>query len=423
MENNPAIVAWFFDRRVDIFMKTFMKKFFPVKDFWFRYEWQHRGSPHIHGLMWFEGAPDCSNIGSLRDEERERIVLYFDDLVSACLGEHQNMINVPNPCRRRLTDLTPIEREDDLDKLLFTVQRHSRCGPHCMRKKRGTRRIECRFKFPMDLEEESTLRLEEGSWKFFPKRNDALLQRFNKFVTQVWRANTDFSPITSKDAVLNYISKYASKGEYASESYSIILRRVLNRNPIDTPAATLVRQLLVSSVAERNYSAQEIQHLLMGWPLYHYSRSIIVLSLREDWVRFGAPQGNTLVSHYAHRTDSLDSLSLYDFAKNFRFEGQRIIRRHKECVVRVIPYLTLSDDPTNNDEFYKLQVKLHVPWKRFADGNETRDRFRLPGSNQFRELNLDDFTWQEIYLLANENGAPRGSLDDANPFQPEEPEY
>ena len=23
-----------------------------------RFEWQHRGSPHVHGLAWLPGAPD-----------------------------------------------------------------------------------------------------------------------------------------------------------------------------------------------------------------------------------------------------------------------------------------------------------------------------------------------------------------------------
>jgi len=119
------------------------------------------------------------------------------------------------------------------------------------------------------------------------KRNDPKLQQYNAFVTILWRANTDFSPITSKDAVLNYISKYASKGEIGSEAYSEVLKRMMQRNAEDSPAAVVVRQLLVSSVAERNYSAQEVIHLLIGWPLYHCSRPVIVLSMKDDWRRFG----------------------------------------------------------------------------------------------------------------------------------------
>ncbi len=33
-----------------------------VLGYWFRFEWQHRGSPHVHGLAWFEDAPDVEEL-------------------------------------------------------------------------------------------------------------------------------------------------------------------------------------------------------------------------------------------------------------------------------------------------------------------------------------------------------------------------
>lgn len=210
MHENPATVAWFFERRVDIFMKKFMVKYFRVKDFWYRFEWQHRGSPHIHGLLWLDNAPNCVDIEALEsEEERQEVINYFDELVSACRTNLHVITSRNNPCRRRFSDINPEEREIDLDRILSTVQRHSRCGSHCLRTVRGSRRQACRYGFPIALEERSTLRQESGVWKFIPKRNDELLQRYNKFVTQVWRGNTDFSPVTSMNAVLSYIAKYA----------------------------------------------------------------------------------------------------------------------------------------------------------------------------------------------------------------------
>lgn len=220
--------------------------------------------------------------------------------------------------------------------------------------------------------------IDAGSWKFVPKRNDSLLQRHNKFVTQVWRGNTDFSAITSKDAVINYISKYASKGEHASEAYSEVLRRVITRSSDETSAATVVRQLLISSVAERNFSAQEVMHLIMGWPLYHASRTIIVLSLRDEWQRVGMQAENSVVRQYSNR-DDYEDLPLFEYAKKYYVRGGRTVTRRKECIVRVISYLKLSDDPVANEDYYKLQCKLHIPWR----GN-------------FDELKPDNTTWREF---------------------------
>lgn len=184
----------------------FLIKFFSVKDYWYRFEWQHRGSPHIHGLLWLDDAPDCDKIDSITDDQRQDIIDYFDGIVQAQLGRLHSSSSLPqNPCRRRFSDLTNEELEDDLDMLLSSIQRHTKCGSHCMQKKRNSNILSCRFGYPIQCQEESTLFKDAGVWKFLPKRNDNLLQRYNQFVTQLWRGNTDFSAITSKDAVINYI--------------------------------------------------------------------------------------------------------------------------------------------------------------------------------------------------------------------------
>lgn len=235
---------------------------------------------------------------------------------------------------------------------------------------------------------------------------DSLLQRYNPFVTQVWRGNTDFSPIISKDAVLKYISKYASKGEYASESYREILNQIVGRASVDTPAATLIRRLLVSSVAERNYSAQEIMHLLMGWPLCHASRIIIVLSINNDWRRVQRQQTNSLVDHYSRRPADKEELSLFDFAKNYSVSANRYIERTKECIVRIIPLLKLTDDSEANEEFYKQQCKLYIPWRGI-----------------FEHILPRNSTWGELYFSHEEDRSVSeefAHLEDEFEFEGEE---
>jgi len=396
MHENPATVAWFFELRCDAFIKKFLTKFFSITDFWYRFEWQFRGSPHIHGLLWLNDAPDCCDIDAMGEGQKASIVRYFDRLVSAWLNQRYVIPPQVNPCRKRLTDIPEAEWDLDLDRLLSAVQRHSRCGAYCLRRKRGSRMMVCRFGFPIEVEPVSTLRLDAGSWKFIPKRNDSLLQRYNRFVTQVWRGNTDFMAITSKDAVINYISKYASKGEHASDAFSDILQRLLRRSPDETPASTLVRKLLVSSVAERNYSAQEVMHLLMGWPLYHSSRSVILVSLREEWQRVGEDARSTLVSHYSNRDVSLAGISLFQYAKNYRVASGRTIKRRKECIVRVMPYLKLTDDISANEEYYKLQCKLHIPWRQ-----------------RFEDLLPEGLSWHDVYIRNLED------IDDSESFTSE----
>ena len=47
---NPAIADWFFYQRVQVYLKHFYTDVLGATDYWLRFEWQHRGSPHVHGL-------------------------------------------------------------------------------------------------------------------------------------------------------------------------------------------------------------------------------------------------------------------------------------------------------------------------------------------------------------------------------------
>lgn len=51
VNNNPAITAWHFQKRFQLFFEHVIKTVFRVKEWWFRYEWQSRGSSHVHSLI------------------------------------------------------------------------------------------------------------------------------------------------------------------------------------------------------------------------------------------------------------------------------------------------------------------------------------------------------------------------------------
>ena len=55
---NPAIADCFFYHRIQKFFEAFYVGVLGATDYWMRFEWQHCGSPHVHGLAWLSGAPD-----------------------------------------------------------------------------------------------------------------------------------------------------------------------------------------------------------------------------------------------------------------------------------------------------------------------------------------------------------------------------
>ena len=60
--NNPAVASVFFHIRIQKFVKFYYQDILGAQDYWFRYEWQHRGSVHVHGMAWLKGAPRAENL-------------------------------------------------------------------------------------------------------------------------------------------------------------------------------------------------------------------------------------------------------------------------------------------------------------------------------------------------------------------------
>ena len=57
LRENPHIAAWHFHARSGVFRKVVLAEKFNLSDYWYRYEWQGRGSSHNHGLYWFKNGP------------------------------------------------------------------------------------------------------------------------------------------------------------------------------------------------------------------------------------------------------------------------------------------------------------------------------------------------------------------------------
>ena len=72
-----------------MFIEAFYVGVLGASDYWLRtcIEWQHRGSPHVHGLAWLPNAPDVEKLLSTSDDTelqaaKEEITRNADSLVS-----------------------------------------------------------------------------------------------------------------------------------------------------------------------------------------------------------------------------------------------------------------------------------------------------------------------------------------------------
>ena len=60
---NPHIVSAFFARRQEALFAAIYGE--NVEDFWGIYEWQNRGSVHLHYLIWLRDAPAIAPLGPI----------------------------------------------------------------------------------------------------------------------------------------------------------------------------------------------------------------------------------------------------------------------------------------------------------------------------------------------------------------------
>lgn len=143
---NPALGDWSFYFCVQKFIEYFYVQILHVSDYWLRYEWQHRGSPHIHGLAWLPNAPDVQQILALpgiQNTSREDLIKFIDSLISTCnptvLSDVSDLNSAPppkvNPHICSLPYLEVEDRQQDLIDLVATCQRHTWCSTsYCLHK-------------------------------------------------------------------------------------------------------------------------------------------------------------------------------------------------------------------------------------------------------------------------------------------------
>ncbi|XP_044723807.1 PIF1-like helicase domain-containing protein [Hirsutella rhossiliensis] len=161
-------------------------------------------------------------------------------------------------------------------------------------------------------------------------RNDGQINHYNRLLTVAWLANTDVSPCTSLQQVIDYAAKYCSKSEKKSESFAQIGKALMPRVKDHNPLISFTSKLLNQLVAERDYSKQEVSHLLLGLPLQEGSRICLYVdcrhpdrhsrSLRIDGDE--VDEAPNVYEKYGQRPEALKDLTYVSFLKHWNFRSR-----------------------------------------------------------------------------------------------------
>ena len=418
--NNPHIADWFFTERVEGFVKHWLYNSLDAKWHWFRYEYQgRRGSIHLHGTAKLKNDPGLCELtetalqGFLAEHESvldgnvntdtlltiekgklasKTVCQYVDWLLSTSnpLPPDDNIWIKPDihPCQERYQDLiTEAQFHNDYVDLLNTVQRHTRCSTaYCLKKSNSDGELKCRFKYPFQHSQETTLQFEPISSKdnntkyrakLVTKRNDSRLNSHQRLQLQGWRANCDIQIIIDYHACIEYMAKYASKGEPKSPILKHTLKSVLTNNTGVTESSRLIKKLMMKALGERDFSAQETMHHLLSLKLYSSTFKVFNVSLNgsrkvkhvnneED----GVATENSILDIYATRQQFSDvfpdimNVNFVDFVTKFRVVNKKL-KKHINAneIPRFFPTYSSNPKADSFPLYCKYQLLRYKPWK------------------------------------------------------------
>ena len=79
-----------------------------LDDWWYRYEWQHRGSVHVHGIAKKRNAP-IINWSTLKENEEEKaeVISYLDSIVTTINPGLNAAIPKRHSCQHESNDDNP----------------------------------------------------------------------------------------------------------------------------------------------------------------------------------------------------------------------------------------------------------------------------------------------------------------------------
>ena len=291
-----------------------------------------------------------------------------------------------HPCQRQYKDIPDWERDSDYVDLLNMVQRHTRCSTsYCLRKKQNESDLNCRFHFPYDQCLQTQLEFEkvhskndevqQYRAKIITKRNDSRLNNHQRLQLQGWRANCDIQVVIDHYACVEYLTKYAAKGEPRSpllkEAFNSIVK---NANSTSHPHKA-IKKVVMKTLGERDYAAQETMHHLLSLKLHSSSFTVIPVSLNGSRrVQTNSSNNhsdtctnNSLLDVYANReqydsSPDVMNMNFIQFATSFKVHNEKLTRLPDNVVPHIFPTYSCNPKGPNLPLYCKYQLLRYKPW-------------------------------------------------------------
>ena len=363
VQKDPVTCSRYFDHRVHEFLNTVLKSncepVGKVKDYFYRVEFQQRGSPHIHMLVWVENAPTL-------DTNSEGEIVQFVDQYLTCSAEKNETLELvklqthkhSRTCRKKGKPicrfgfpLPPLPRTMLLYPLEEEVEKYKKKSTELQKDMNEFQEnVEMTFDdflnkiAKMDFEDyirciRSLLRAPKVFLRRKPQ--EMRINLFNENMLLAWKANLDIQVVLEPYGCATYIVGYISKSQRGMSAQLDAAAKEARNGNLDLKKQVRHIGNVFSNCVE--VSAQEAVYLSLQIPLTKSTRDVVFVntSTPEERVFLLKPKS------------SLDDLP----PESTDIESDNIIQRYSKRP-RQLQKLCLADYVSKVDVIYPKENKL-----------------------------------------------------------------
>uniref|UniRef100_A0A1I7TFX1 Helitron_like_N domain-containing protein n=1 Tax=Caenorhabditis tropicalis TaxID=1561998 RepID=A0A1I7TFX1_9PELO len=262
---DPEVFSRYWRTRVAVFWKTvILERDNPplglVTHYFHRVEYQHRGTQHLHCVLWTKERP----------------------------GENATAVEIADFIDQYVTARMPHETEEkELHDIIVNNQMHwANHSKTCRRVARYQKRCyktKCRFGFPRpelrrtiyfdDIKKCRVPGVTNRPYLLARTKNEILVNDYNPIISRLWNANTDVQYIPHKCRdIVNYICAYTTKGEKAKRRDKVDVDKYALQGLSKSKALFKVG---LEMAEQREVGMLELIDDLMGHPNYGFDQAHI----------------------------------------------------------------------------------------------------------------------------------------------------
>ena len=349
VQKDPVTCSRYFDNRVQEFLNTALKSscepIGKLIDYFYRVEFQQRGSPHIHMLVWIENAPTL-------ETNSEGEIVQFVDKYLTCNTDNEKTANLvglqshkhSKTCRKKGKPicrfgfpLPPLPRTMLLYPLEEDVDKYKKKNTDLLKAMNEYKdNVDMTFEefleniAKMDFDDYiKCIRSSLKAPKVFLKRKtkDMRINLFNEGILLAWKANLDIQIVLEPYGCASYIVGYISKSQRGMSEQLDAAAKEARKGNLDLKKQVRHIGNVFSNCVE--VSAQEAVYLDLQIPLTKCTRDIVFVntSVPEERIFLLKPkaaldelpaestnvESDNVIQRYSKRPKQLSKFCLADY--------------------------------------------------------------------------------------------------------------